>query len=417
LGNLGQSGNHSNSFSNSPIRRKNFTIEIGQTTYEVYKRIIRPDFTAKRISKTLKLGRNTVKYHIDKLETLRLIKCINPKERIKFYEKTVDAYVSPGKCKGTYLLSSNELGRGSKYGPLQPTDSRSKKAVINGDHKHELARVHAVTYKVPILEKWRDYYKEITWDKISKPRGRFEQYTKKDNVKGIGNVSYKWIHTKTKDTLMAYLPMLYFLPHEVQPGKADQILTDMSWKAFQHFVKKYHVGVERLMEQVGKYHVAFPASKKQKDFIKKFGTIEVGTPNGKMMIDDSMDDGGEVEADNIQDIKLYNEVKEDLMKPREIYEMKDNINTLSGQLSDIKKKTKEHENFLKDFTNTFTQYLDQDKKKWETQQEFNETIKEYMERTDGKIERIMMEVGLERKPTKQTNLNIYDQKNGDIGYV
>lgn len=397
--------------------RNDFIIEIGQTTYKIYERIIRPDFTAKRISETLKLSKSTVKYHIDKLLKLQLIKCINPNDRIKFYEKTVEPNITPGKRKGTYLLSSNDSGRESKYGSLRPKDSRGHVAVINGYERHKLIRIHAAVYKVPILEKWKDYYKEIEWDKVSRPHGKFEQYTKKDKVKEVGDVSFKWIHTTNKDTLFVYLPMYYFLPHEVQAGKADQILVDLAWKGFKHFIKKYHVGVERLMEQVGTYHRAEIASEKHRKYLKKFGTLEIETPNGKIMLDDSMGDGGEIEADNDEDILLYNEVRGDLMKPAVIVEMKDNINTLSGQLSEVKKKTKEHENFLKDFTYTFTQYLDQDKKKWETQQEFNETVKEYMERTDGKIERIMLEVGLGRRPTTQTKLNIYDNKNGEIGYV
>jgi hypothetical protein len=414
LNNLGRSEKNSNSFSNSTSL---FTIELGKTTYEVYQRIIRHDYTAKRVAKELNIGRNTVKYHIDKLVEMRLIKCINDKDRIKFYEKTVDVFVSPGKRKGSYLLSSNNLGRVSKFGSLQPNDSRTKKAIINGNKKHESARVHAVSFKVQILDKWKNHYKKIEWDKISKPRGRFEQYTKKEKVEGIGDVSYKWIHTKYKDTLIAYLPILYFLPHEIQPGNTDQLLTDLSWKAFQNFVKKYHVGIERLIQPVGKYHIAYPSSKKQKQFIKKFGTLEIKTPNGKIMIDDSMDDGGEVEADNLKDIILYNEVKEDLLKPAEIYAIKDNINTLASQLSNVKEKTQTHENFLKDFTATFTQYLEQDKNKWQTQKEFNESVKEYMVRTDGKIESIMFEMGLGKRPTKQMQLDIYDKKSGEIGYV
>jgi DNA-binding transcriptional ArsR family regulator len=414
LNNLGQSEKHSNSFSNST---NVFTIELGKTTYEIYQRIIRPDYTAKRVSETLKLGRSTVKYHINKLEDMRLIKCINSKDRIKFYEKTVDVFVSPGKRKGSYLLSSNNLGRVSKYGSLQPNDARYKKIIINGDSRHEKTRVHAVTFKVPITKKWKDYYKQIQWDKISKPRGRFEQYTKKEKVKNVGDVSYKWIHTNTKDTLMIYLPMLYFLPHELDETNTDHILTDYAWKATKHFVRKYHVGVERFLEIVGKYHVALPATKKQQEYLKQNGTLEIPTPNGKIMLDDSMKDGGEVEADNIKDIKLYSEVREDLLKPAEIYAIKDNINTLASQLSNVKEKTQTHENFLKDFTATFTQYLEQDKNKWQTQKEFNESVKEYMVRTDSKIESIMFEMGLGKRPTKQMQLDIYDKKSGEIGYV
>jgi DNA-binding transcriptional ArsR family regulator len=411
---IGGSGNYSNSFSNSA---HNFTISLGKTTYEVYKRIIRPDYTANKIAKALKLSRSTIKYHIDKLQKLRLIKCINPKERVKFYEKTVDVNATPGKRKGTYLLSNkklDDLGRGSKYGSLQPTDSRHKKAIKNGDERYQLARVHAVSFKVPILEKWNEKYKDITWQKVSKPRGRFEQYTKKEKVKGIGDVSYKWIHTKNKDTLIVYLPMMYLLPHEAKEENIDQILTDYGWQAFKHFIKKYHVGVERLMEPVGKRHVAYPATEKQKQFIDKFGTIEVETPNGKMMIDDSMDDGGEVEADNINDIKLYNEVREDLLKPNMIYKMQEDISNLEDKMANINKKTESHDNFLKQFTENFHKYLDQEQKKWEEQKKFNKTVLEYMERTDGKIDRISREIGLEKIPTKQTTLkDMLSQKNKD----
>lgn len=416
MNNLGRSEKNSNSHSNSTSM---FTIKIGSTAYEIYKRIIRSDYTAKRIAKELNLRSSTIHYHIKNLENIRLIKCINPKEQIKFYEKTVDVFVSPAKNRGSYVLSSNDLGRGSKYGSLQPKDIRQKKVIVNGESRHELARVHGIAYKVPILEKWKHKYKEIKWDSTSKPRDRFEQYIKKDKVEGVGDVSYKWIHSNKKDTLIAYLPMIYFLPHEITEYNKEQILTDYAWQSFRHFVKTYQVGIDRIPERVGKKspHIAYPASKKQQEFIKKFGTLEIKTPNGKIMLDDSMDDGGEVEADNLEDIRLYNEVKEDLLKPVEIVNLKNNVISLSSHLSDMKEKTKEHENFLKEFTSTFTQYLVQDKNKWETQKEFNETVKEYMERTDGQIERVMFEVGLGKQPRKQTSLDIYDQTNGEIGYV
>jgi DNA-binding Lrp family transcriptional regulator len=382
---------------------KAYRFFINEKTYEVYKRIVLPQYTAKKVAEELDLSKSTVHYHIKKLEQFNLIKCINDHEKVKFYEKTVEPHFTPVKGRGSYLVSSNGSGRGPKYGSLQPDIRHKKQVTINNNGKREdAARVHAVAYRIPILKKYKNKYLDITWDKKSSPNNRFDQFTKKVNIKEIGSVSFKWIHTTKRDTLTAYLPTLYLMPHELDD--LEKIIDEYIWKAFRFFIKKEHVGLERIPERIGKYHIAYPASEKQKKYIKEQGTLSVPSPHGKMMVDDSMKNGGEVETDNIADAKLYNEVREDLLKPQIIRALEQNVDHIHEQTKQNGKQAEDLETFSRNFANNFSQYISHEQKRWEEQQQFNEQVVRYMERTDGRIIRIMREIGLTRFPTKQTTL-------------
>lgn len=407
------SSNFSNCSSNCDNAYRFF---INEKTYEVYKRIILPNYTAKKVAEVLNLSKSTVHYHIKKLEKFNLINCINDHEKVKFYEKTVEPKITPVKGRGAYLVSSNGGGRGPTYGSLQPDIRHKKKAVVSNNGKREsTARVHAVAYKVPIINKFKNKYTEIDWDKKSSPNNRFDQFTKKIHIKEVGDVSFKWIHTKNKDTLTAYLPTLYLLPHELD--QLEKVVDEYVWKAFRYFVRTEHVGVERMPEKVGKYHIAYPASEKQKKYIQEMGTLSVPSPHGKMMIDDSMKDGGEVETDNIRDAKLYNQVREDLLKPHIIREMEQNLDTIHETTKKQQQQTEDLETFSKKFADNFSLYIEHEQKRWEEQRSFNEQVVRYMERTDGRIIRIMREIGLARFPTKQTDLRDHLDKGDDEGIM
>lgn len=407
------SSNFSNCSSNCD---KEYRFYINEKTYEVYKRIILPQYTAKKVADSLDITKSTVHYHIKKLEAFNLIRCINDDEKVKFYEKTVEPHITPVKGRGSYLVSSNGSGRGPKYGELRPDIRHKKKATINNNGKREdTARVHAVAYKIPILEKFKQKYKDINWDKVSNPNNRFYQYTKKVHIKEIGDVSYKWIRTKNKNTLTIYLPTLYVLPHELD--HIEKVIDDYVWKAFRYFVKNFHVGIDRIPEKVGKYHIAYPASEKQKKYIQEQGTLTIPTPHGKMMIDDSMNDGGEVETDNIRDAKLYNEVREDLLKPQLIKNMEEDIGMIYSKTRQHGKKTETLEEFTKRFADHFSHYMEHEQRRWEEQKHFNEQVVKYMERTDGRIMKVMKEIGLARFPTEQTTLKEHVEKDKERGMM
>jgi predicted transcriptional regulator len=376
-----------------------------------------PQYTAKKVANSLGLTKSTVHHHIKKLERFNLIKCINGKDKVKFYEKTVDPHIVPVKDRGAYLVSSMDLGRGPDAAILQPDMRHKKKATICNNGKIETtARIHAIAYKISINEKFKNKYEDIIWEKKSRPNNRFDQFTKKVQVPAVGDVSFKWVHTTKVDTLTAYLPTIYILPHEID--QVEKVIDEYVWKAYRFFIRTEHVGLERIPEQVGKYHIAYPASVKQKEYIKKRGTLSVKTEKGKIEIDDSMDDGGEVETDNIEDAKLYNEVREDLCKPQIIRTMDERLQETDAKTDKQKEKIETITDRFVDFQKYFSEYMEHEKKRWEEQQEFNQQVVRYMERTDGHIVRIMREIGLERFPTKQKTLNeILENEKKDRGMM
>ena len=403
--------------------RLNFTLKISKLDFDILTAIVRKRYCATKVAEELNLSKTDVHYHIRKLQNLGLIKIINPGDRIKFYEPTVRYKVTPVDHGRALLLRSNYPGQGSRFGILQPDTRKTKLTLVNG-HKRELtARVHHAAYKVPVLEKSKDQYKTIPWDQVKTPHGKFMQHKKTLNIPDVGKTTFIWNHSKHKDTLITYLPELNLFPHELDDLETMKV--NYLWKALKHFTKRYHVGFERLPEQVGKQHIAWPPSKEAEEYIKKHGTVTAKTKNGEAYVDDSEKTGkGEVEFTDAGEAKIYGELQEGLLQPGVFMEMEGQVSqlnshvttldnqvvTLSHAVTETQQHHQETEHFLQAFTQNFEKFLQADDKKWEAQKEFNQIMKEYVERTDKRLEWIMQKTGVGAMPTKQTKLDAFSQK-------
>ena len=400
-----------------------FSLRLSQTTFNVLVSITKKRYCATQTAEELQISESTVNYHVKKLLNFGLIKIVNKGDKVKFYEPTVEFHATPVNRGRSFLLRSKDLGQGSEYGILQPDIRTSKIELANGGKRMMTARVHHAGFKVPIMEKFRSMINDIEWDQVKTPNNKFEQRTKRVNVPEVGRVTFMWNHSKQKDTLITYLPELFLFPHELE--NIDKVLDDYLWKALKFFTKRYHVGVERLPEKIGKYHVAFPPKKDQTEFLQQHGTITVKTQNGEAYVDDSEKTGkGEVEFTDAGEAKTYAELQDGLLQPGEFMEMQGRIQTMHGHIQGldsraatlsqsvtvIQQHQQETSNFLQAFTSNFEKFLQAEDKKWEAQKEFNEIVKTYIERNDKKMEWILKKTGIGNIPTKQAKLDSFSPK-------
>ena len=84
--------------------------------------------------------------------------------------------------------------------------------------------------------------------------------------------------------------------------------------------------------------------------------------------------------------------------------------SLSQTMTVIQKHQEDTSQFLQAFTVNFEKFLQADEKKWEAQKEFNEIIKEYIEKNDKKMEWIMKKTGVGNLPLKQVKLESFEEK-------
>ena len=403
--------------------RSNFCLRMSKVEFDVLVSATKKRYCAQKIAKELNISKSTVNYHLKKLLNLRLIKLINQGDKVKFYEPTVSYKVTPVQKDRAFILRSNNPGHESNFGILQSDVRTNHISLINGGKKEITGRVHHAAFKVPIIDKFKYMVNDIEWDQKKTPNNKFTQYVKRTMVPDVGQVTFMWNHSKQKDTLITYLPVLYLFPHELD--NIDTVLDEYLWKALKFFAKRFHVGVERIPEKVGKYHIAFPPKQDQTDFLKQHGTLTVKTKNGEAYVDDSEKTGnGEVEFTHSGEAKAYAELQDGLLQPGEFIEMQGRIQTMHGQIQGldngaaalsksvtvIQQHQQETENFLQAFTKNFEKFLQADEKKWEAQKEFNEIMKEYIQTNDKKLGWILRKTGIGNIPTKQQTLDTFSQK-------
>ena len=411
-----------------PVRnsnnRSNFSLRLSKTEFEVLISATRKRYCATKIAEELDISKSTVNYHLNKLIDFGLIALVNKGDKVKFYEPTVSYKVTPDKKHRAFIVSSNNLGQESDAG-IHKSDVRFNKILVNGGKKEMTGRLHHAAFKVPIIDKFKHIVNDIEWDQTKTPHGKFTQHVKRVIVPDVGKVTYIWNQSKNKDTLITYLPILHLFPHELE--NIDDVLDNYLWKALKFFSKRFHVGVERLPEKVGKYHIAFPPSKEQSEFLLKHGTVTAKTKNGEAYVDDSEKTGaGEVEFTHAGEAKVYAELQDGLLQPGEFMAMQGRIQTMHGQIQGLdnraatlsqsitllEKHQEDTSNFLQAFTVNFEKFLQADEKKWEVQKEFNEIMKTYIEKNDKKLEWILKKTGIGNMniPTKQAKLDSFSPK-------
>ena len=399
----------------------NNDILLPSDLYRIYLFLTKYHYSAtggsKNIQKMMKYrSRGTVTKKINKLLRLRIIQCINPSEKIKFYAATPSIHVSPYNGNKAIGISGNNLGtvpkttlvvkrvrRRNKKG--QFIKSRRKKVTPVDDYSSvyskdgqrvKICREHNVSFIAPVTGPLED----IKWDKTSSPNGRFTQRGRHDYVPGVGICHFSWIKSKTKSNLRIWLPEKYVLPHELKQDILDQV----GWKVAKWFSKKYKVGLGILELVTDDY--AFEATKEQTEFFNSHGVIRVDTVNGKAMIDNSKSPTVEQEYTSRVEAKR---VASDLELP--------------GQIEELAKKDEDIAEWIRKFQNAFSRYMEssvEDKviqrSRWKEQEKLNQMIDDFMKNQVVKNSLYDELVGARRSGSsgKQTDLDTFIRKQEDV---
>jgi hypothetical protein len=400
----------------------NNSILLPSDLFRIYEYLTEHHYSAsggnKNIQKVMKYrSRGTVTKKINKLLRLGIIYCVNPADKVKFYKATPGIHVSLVSGNKAIVITGNNLGtvpkntlvgkkvrRRDKKGRFIKSKQKRVTPVTDYDtvfhedgQRVKICREHNVSFMAPITG---GPVENIKWDKTSSPNGRFTQNGRHDYVPGVGMCYFCWIKSKTKNNLRIWLPEKYVLPHELEQDVLDQV----GWKVAKWFSKKYKVGIGILELITDDY--AFEATKEQTEFFNNNGVIRVDTVNGKAMIDNSKKPRVEQEYTSRVEAKR---VASTLGLP--------------GQIDEVAKKGQSIEDWVRQFTNQFTQFLKnstEDKliqrKRWEAQEKFNKIMEDFMKAQFIKNSEYDELLGARARFTagKQTDLDTFIQKQEEV---
>lgn len=352
------------------------------------------------VQKALKYkSRGTVSKHIKKLVNLGIIECINPEEKVKFYKAIPSIHISPSKETNYLLYGGNKTGGVPHKDHVDKIQRRDKKGhfitsrrkkilppkrdfdtVIHKNGKRiNICRTHNISFIGKITG---GPMENVPWDKKSEPNKRFVQYGRHDYVPGIGNCYFGWNKSNKVSNLRMWLPEKYSMPHEL----ADPIIDQLGWKTARWFSKKYHVGIGLL--EICSESYAFEATKTQKEFVDKHGTISTKTIYGQATIDQSKKSWTEQEYSSREEARR---VASDLEFP--------------GQLELLEREGEDVKEWVATFQDNFTKFLKSEstnrivqEKRWKEQMKFNKDVREFMEHQD--LKNRMFEAALSKDQTR-----------------
>ncbi len=368
-------------------------VNVSKKEYEIFKLLTENGYSATGGKYNVKdaLGYNShsvVIYHINNLKKIGILKCINPRDKVKFYEAVPGINVIPVSRRCVLHINSKKSGRvpdnslwikdkkirrrNKKTGRFIKSTRIGKMPVRHYDtiayqdgQRQNLCRVHSESFKANITGGPID---KVRWDNVSSPNHRFHQHDIKWPVPGVGSVSFRWIKSKNKNFIVIFLPEKYLLPYELEAE--DKILKEMAGKAATWFsinayklkrnkkAKRNRIGIGPL-SRYRATHYAYMTTPKQKKYFDKHGTVIVDTASGgKAGIDSSKKPFVEQEYTNLEDAKVINELK----KPGHFVVLKNDIQ----DIKEIMKKLLE-ENKKK---------FDLQEERWKEQKRFNYMIME-----------------------------------------
>ena len=340
----------SNGYIKKSTKSSTVYVPVTTKTYMIFKLLVHGFYNESIRKKTGYKSHSSVSDHIKKLLELGVIKCINPTEKVKFYEATPGIKVIlAGKDKEIRLMLKDTgrvpekdlvvkiryrdktTGRYIKSRRKKVDHKRSyKTTAIVGGKRQKLVRVHGKSFIMPVTG---GPIEEVKWDKVSSPNNRFKQYSLSWPVPNVGTCTFKWNKSKSKSNLIIFLPERYLLPYELE--REDEIMKDYAWKVASWFSKnalafksknqkKCGIGLGILREYPREQY-ATGASYIQKDYLKKHGMIKTDTAGGKAWLDDSKKDGGEVEFTDRDEILIY------LNLPGEVKKNRDRISSCENK--------------------------------------------------------------------------------------
>jgi len=295
----------------------NSPIFLSKRQYQIYFYLTEKYMSQSQIAKHLKLSRETIRKHTDRLEFLGVIKPIKRKTRPRLYEKTKHIPVTDFEEKNTIKISQplrrsrrggqNRIFSKTKKKPKNKPKKRdyNTKVFVNGKQQ-KILRLHSISYICNII---KEPAIEVNWEKKGGIRGmeqfvyhhRFSSDSDVDELKGL-DVTFMRKKTKNTDNLVIYMPEKYLLESELDVAK--DLLEKYVWKAYRWFQRRFkcHLGMPL---QYRDFEVARRISEPSKiDFVKKHGMLKVKNELGYAIVDESKKGFPEREFSSIEAMKI-----------------------------------------------------------------------------------------------------------------
>ena len=231
-------------------------IKLTRRQYQIYFYLVKKNWSQQCIAKKLKITKQTVNEHVNKLKILGVIKKNGQASYPKYYKPTP---VIPTTAFGERKLNSVIISKGAKKAERRVGSTnkavRNKKTgrfkgkrlgrtegyhrdydtVISVDGKRvPVLRVHSLGYTCSIL---REPGETVPWEKKDGPNG-MEQWVlrhtfsnKKTEIDELRELEVTFVRQKTAtyDELVVYMPEKYIFEHEL--SATESILNDYVWVA------------------------------------------------------------------------------------------------------------------------------------------------------------------------------------------
>ena len=251
-------------------------------------------YPAKKICNFLRRDKAQISRIISALETAGFLICINPGDKVKFYEATKK--------------------------PLTPDDENGlstilQKKVRKTDDRASFINCHAISYQANI-----NSIGEVKWDKAWKSKGvsfYFYQYP----FENIGSISFVRMTGKTSDILKINLPRFTW---DVRKGSPEPYLNEIASLALDWFHRRFNLSFSDFIRCKGG-HYEIPVT--DPDIVKLAQATTVRL--GDFTLDSSMG------FPEFGSTRGYNKLQELLSLPDRVSQLEQNLEKLESTLSRI----------------------------------------------------------------------------------
>lgn len=336
-----------------PDRTRPLRLGITKRQFQIYQLLTQAHLSQTRVSRRIRIKRQTVNEHTATLETLGLITPIDPNGNPKFYRTTLIIPVvtksstpvvsGSAKKRERSLRKTPILVRDHKTGKIKKWKSnrrvgckRDYNTVISVNGKRlPMVRAHNIAYSCTII---KESLKKIPWEEVDGMKGmkqyvyRFKFKKSSSALFDLREIEVTYLRQKTADTdeLIIYLPEKYFIEYELEQG--EKILEEYAWKAWKWFQKMfcYHLSYPSLFRQPS--YAREIDDPKIKNAVEQHGLIKVKTDDGDAVADESKKGFYEQEFPTIE------QVKEDLHKPEKLNKLESKVKIHSEELNNLKQE-------------------------------------------------------------------------------
>lgn len=216
-----------------------------KTVYSTVYELCIEGFTASKICSILRRDKGQISRIINALVDNGFLVCVNPRDRIRFYEATKKKFLDK---------------------PISTVSTIQQKGRISTDDQGSFVRVHAMRY-VSTVEKMG----KVPWDKkwVAKETNHYFLHYP---FLTVGNVGFEWVVGKKKNVLIIHMPSIRW---NVSDGNPELFLRGLADSCGTWFMKRYKCDL-RGLAQCGKGHFEMPVHDKRLVSMAQATTIRVG---------------------------------------------------------------------------------------------------------------------------------------------